>query len=173
MDSLDEQLRRVKQLQADIGLVERRLSQQMREMPACAVAEIPGIGLLAATAVVASMGTDRVEGCPGVCCMDRPGPSPDRNWWTGTAVGHQLARRCLPANVVDARCSSRRDQIQGWADMAMADRLVAAPALQRGCRRGGEQAGADDLGGAGARPSLAPRGVAGRTMTTKKTEQPS
>lgn len=57
MDSLDEQLRRVKQLQADIGLVERRLSQQMREMPACAVAEIPGIGLLAATAVVASMGT--------------------------------------------------------------------------------------------------------------------
>jgi transposase len=58
MDSLDEQLRRVQQLQADIGLVERRLSQQMREIPACrAVAEIPGIGLLTATAVVASMGT--------------------------------------------------------------------------------------------------------------------
>jgi transposase len=58
MDSLDEQLRRVQQLQADIGLIERRLSQQMREIPACkAVAEIPGIGLLTATAVVASMGT--------------------------------------------------------------------------------------------------------------------
>jgi transposase len=57
MDSLDEQLRRVPQLQADIGLVERRLSQQMREIPACkAVAEIPGVGLLTATAVVASIG---------------------------------------------------------------------------------------------------------------------
>ena len=57
MESLDEQLRRVQQLQADIGLIERRLSQQMREIPACkAVAEIPGVGLLTATAVVASMG---------------------------------------------------------------------------------------------------------------------
>ena len=58
MDSLDEQLRRIRQLQADIGSIERRLAQQMRDMPACkAVAEIPGIGLLTATAVVASMGT--------------------------------------------------------------------------------------------------------------------
>jgi transposase len=58
MDSLDEQLRRIRQLQADIGSIERRLAQQMRKMPACkAVAEIPGIGLLTATAVVASMGT--------------------------------------------------------------------------------------------------------------------
>ena len=58
MDSLDEQLRRIHQLQADIGSVERRLAQQMRDMTACkAVAEIPGIGLLTATAVVASMGT--------------------------------------------------------------------------------------------------------------------
>lgn len=57
MDSLDGQLRRVRQLQADIGLIERRLSQQMREIPACkAVAAIPGVGLLTATAVVASMG---------------------------------------------------------------------------------------------------------------------
>lgn len=57
VDSLDEQIRRVRQLQADIGLIKRRLSQQMREIPACkAVAEIPGIGLTA-TALVASMGT--------------------------------------------------------------------------------------------------------------------
>jgi len=58
MESLDEQLRRVHQLQADIGAIERRLAQQMKEIPACkAVAEIPGVGLLTATAVVASMGT--------------------------------------------------------------------------------------------------------------------
>ena len=58
MDSLDEQVRRIHQLQADIGVIERRLSLQMREIPACkALAEIPGVGLLTATAIVASMGT--------------------------------------------------------------------------------------------------------------------
>jgi len=58
MDSLDEQIRRIQQLQADIGNIERRLAQQMRDIPACkAVAQIPGVGLLTATAVVASMGT--------------------------------------------------------------------------------------------------------------------
>lgn len=58
MDSLDEQVRRIHQLQADIDVIERRLSRQMREIPACkAVAEIPGVGLLTATAIVASIGT--------------------------------------------------------------------------------------------------------------------
>lgn len=58
LDSLHEQVRRITQMQADIGAIERRLSQQMRQMPACnAVAEIPGVGLMTATAVVASMGS--------------------------------------------------------------------------------------------------------------------
>ena len=58
MDSLDEQVRRIHQLQADISTIERRLSHQMREIPDCkAIAEIPGVGLLTATAIVASMGT--------------------------------------------------------------------------------------------------------------------
>ncbi|WP_028998198.1 IS110 family transposase [Azohydromonas australica] len=58
IESLNEQLHRVRQLDADIGAVERRLAQHMREMPACkTLAEIPGIGLLTATAIVASMGS--------------------------------------------------------------------------------------------------------------------
>ena len=58
IDSLDEQIRRVNQLEADIGTVERRLSQQLRDSPACkTVAEIPGVGLMTATAIVASMGS--------------------------------------------------------------------------------------------------------------------
>lgn len=58
IDSLDEQVRRIKQLDADIGTIERRLSQQLRESPACkTLAEIPGVGLLTATAIVASMGS--------------------------------------------------------------------------------------------------------------------
>lgn len=58
IDSLDEQVRRINQLEADIGIIERRLAQQLRETPACKrLAEIPGVGLLSATALVASMGS--------------------------------------------------------------------------------------------------------------------
>lgn len=58
VDSLDEQLRRIKGLEADLGAIERRLSQQLRDTPACkTVAQIPGVGLMTATAVVASMGS--------------------------------------------------------------------------------------------------------------------
>ncbi|OVZ64121.1 hypothetical protein CDO46_10955 [Pigmentiphaga sp. NML030171] len=58
IDSLHEQVRRIGQLQADIVAIERRLSQQLRQSSACkAVAEIPGVGLMTATAVVSSMGS--------------------------------------------------------------------------------------------------------------------
>jgi transposase len=58
IESLDEQISRLNQLEADIGAVERRLSQQLRDMPACqTVAEIPGVGLMTATAIVASTGS--------------------------------------------------------------------------------------------------------------------
>jgi transposase len=58
MDSLHEQVRRVQQLKADIGAIERRLSQQLRQSSACqAISEIPGVGLMTATAVVSSMGS--------------------------------------------------------------------------------------------------------------------
>lgn len=58
MDSMHEQVRRISQLQADIGAIERRLAQNLRETPACnTVAEIPGVGLMTATAIVATMGS--------------------------------------------------------------------------------------------------------------------
>ena len=57
-DSLNEQMRRINDLDADIATIERRLSQQLRDTPACkTLAEIPGVGLLTATAIVASMGS--------------------------------------------------------------------------------------------------------------------
>lgn len=56
MDSLHEQVRRIVQLKADIGAIERRLAQHLRESATCkALAEIPGLGLITATAIVASM----------------------------------------------------------------------------------------------------------------------
>ena len=58
LESLQEQVRRISDLDAAIGKIERRLSTQLRETPACkTLAEIPGVGLLTATAVVASMGS--------------------------------------------------------------------------------------------------------------------
>ena len=58
IDCLDEQVRRINQIAADIDAIERKLSQQLRETAACrTLAEIPGVGLLTATAIVASMGT--------------------------------------------------------------------------------------------------------------------
>jgi transposase len=58
MDSLHEQVRRIESLDRDIAAIEQRLSLQLRSTPACqTLAQIPGIGLLTATAVVASMGS--------------------------------------------------------------------------------------------------------------------
>jgi len=55
---LQEQVSRIGSLDADIAAIERRLAQQLRETPACkTLTDIPGIGLLTATAVVASMGS--------------------------------------------------------------------------------------------------------------------
>jgi transposase len=58
VESLREQVRRIDSLDADIARIERRLAHQLRETPACkTLADIPGIGLMTATAVVASMGS--------------------------------------------------------------------------------------------------------------------
>src|SRR4030095_16026171 len=75
IDSLDEQVRRINHLESDIAAVERRLSQQLRDTPACkTVAEIPGVGLMTATAIVASMGSPLAfKGCARVRGLDRPG----------------------------------------------------------------------------------------------------
>ena len=61
IDSLDEQVKRINGLEADIAKIERRLSQQLRQTAACkALSAIPGGGLLTATAIVASMGSPDV-----------------------------------------------------------------------------------------------------------------
>ena len=57
LQTLREQWTRVQALEQDIAAIEARLKQALSETPACqAVAEIPGIGVLTATAAVATMG---------------------------------------------------------------------------------------------------------------------
>jgi transposase len=58
IECMDEQARRVNDLERDIATIERRLSEHMRKSAACkTLAEIPGVGLMMATAVVSTMGT--------------------------------------------------------------------------------------------------------------------
>ena len=58
IECMDEQVRRVNDLERDIATIERRLSEHMRKSAACkTLAEIPGVGLMTATAVVSTMGT--------------------------------------------------------------------------------------------------------------------
>ena len=57
VDSLREQWARVLRADEEIAVIERRLRITLRDTPSCqAVAEIPGVGLLTATAAVASIG---------------------------------------------------------------------------------------------------------------------
>jgi transposase len=56
-DSLREQVERIKALGEDICAIEKRLSLQLKQDPAMQrIAEIPGVGLLTATAAIATMG---------------------------------------------------------------------------------------------------------------------
>lgn len=60
IDSLREQWARVQRLDAEIATIERRLASILKETPQCqSVAAIPGVGLLTATAAVASIGDAR------------------------------------------------------------------------------------------------------------------
>lgn len=56
-DSLREQVQRIKQLAADIKAIEVRLAQRLRtDEDMKRIAQIPGVGLLTATAAIATMG---------------------------------------------------------------------------------------------------------------------
>lgn len=58
VDSLVDQRKRINVLQADLVAVEKRLAKHLRESHACqAIAAVPGVGVLTATAVVATMGS--------------------------------------------------------------------------------------------------------------------
>lgn len=60
LDSLREQVKRVKDMAKDIKAIEARLAQRLRENEDMKrVAQIPGVGLLTATAAIATMGEAR------------------------------------------------------------------------------------------------------------------
>ena len=57
VDSLREQISRIKALSQDMAGIEKRLALQLKvDQDMCRVAQIPGVGLLTATAAIATMG---------------------------------------------------------------------------------------------------------------------
>lgn len=57
VDSLREQVNRIKALETDMGTIETRLKLQLKQDPQMQrIAKIPGVGLLTATAAIATMG---------------------------------------------------------------------------------------------------------------------
>ena len=110
VESLREQLGRVNDLERDIATIERRLSQQLRTTPACqTVAETPGLGLMTATAIVASMGSptafrDAREFAAWIGLV----PRANRHWRASSAAWHQPAGRRVPAHAAHARSSVDR-----------------------------------------------------------------
>ena len=149
VETLRGQWARVARLDEEIGDIERRLKLWHRDNAASRrIAEIPGVGVLSATAAVATMGD------PGAFKSGREfaawlGLVP-RHSGTGGWVrmlGIQQARRYLSAHPADPRCPLGVHQQQGAARMGVAPGRAAAG--ERGHCRAREQDGTHDLGLAG------------------------
>ncbi len=84
-ESLREQVRRIKALGEDIAAIEKRLALQLRQDEAMRrIAEIPGVGVLTATAAIATMGDAHAFGSAREFCAWL-GLVP-RQWGTGGKV---------------------------------------------------------------------------------------
>ncbi len=84
-DSLREQVQRIKALAKDIAAIDKRLALQLREDDAMRrIAAIPGVGVLTATAAIATMGDPRAFGSAREFCAWL-GLVP-RQWGTGGRV---------------------------------------------------------------------------------------
>ncbi|WP_297745187.1 IS110 family transposase [Nitrosomonas sp.] len=56
-EAVKEQLKRLNEIESDVQIIERRIKDWQKQQAACRkIAEIPGVGMLTATALVATMG---------------------------------------------------------------------------------------------------------------------
>ncbi len=94
VETLAEQWARVAQLDKESGEIERRIKLWHRSNAASQrIAEIPGVGVLTATAVVVAMGDPAgPQVRPRVCRLARPGAPAHRHWGTGPHARHFQAR---------------------------------------------------------------------------------
>ena len=103
LDSLRDQWTRLIQPDDEIRKSNCVLKQYLGESSDCQkIAEIPGIGLLTATAAVVSLGCDNLPFWSPVRGLVGTGSSTNGHWWQSSATGAEQARRHLSANAVDA-----------------------------------------------------------------------
>jgi transposase len=146
------------------------LAQQLRETPACkTLADIPGIGLMTATAVVASMGSpaafhDGREFAASIGLAPRQTGTGGRVRQLGISKRGDAYLRTLLTH--GAR---RHRSLKSRNVMAMAGRIAQAQAVQRRRRCGGKQTCSDHLGDSCQRPGLARIGVASRLKNQDRT----
>ena len=143
---LQDQLKRIDALQAEIDQLEQRIAAWQKQDAACSA--------ISASAWHRQAHRDRTGGHDGrcrdiqvrtrVCCVPGIGTSPERNGRQGSLGLHIEARRSVPAHVADSRRAIGAVEHQG-AD-AVADRDSGQTTCQRrGCGRS-QQDGANGLG---------------------------
>ena len=94
IETIRGQLKRVEALDQDIAEIEKKLAIWKKEDRAVRrLMAIPGVGLLSATAAVATIGDAKTFSLgPGVCRFPGAGAPPERHRRAGEAAGDQQAR---------------------------------------------------------------------------------
>ena len=146
VETLREQWARVTQLDAEVGVIERRLEVWHRHNPASRrIAAISGVGVLSATAAVAAMGDPAAfrSGREFAAWLG-PGTATHRNRRAGAHARDLQARGYLPPHPVDPWRPVGAHQREGADGLATpAGQEASAQCRRRGAR---EQDSAHDLG---------------------------
>lgn len=153
LSCLQEQVGRIDGLQQDIDRLEARIAAWQKQDQACrAIADVPGIGRLTATALVATIG-DAAMFKSGREFAAFLGLVPRQSGTGEGSTGLNLeARRSVFANAVDSRGAVRHVSHEG-AD-ALAKGNTSEATSQRRCCRTRKQDGSHGLGDSGARSGL-------------------
>ena len=149
VETLREQWVRVTDLDGEIDRIERRLAVWHRQnLASRRIAAIPGVGVLSATAAVATMGDPAAfRSGRGIRGLAGSRTSTHGHGWTGTHARDLEAWGHLSSNAADPRRTFRAGTRE--AALGVAAPARQAPPIERRRHRAGEQDGAHDLGRAG------------------------
>jgi transposase len=119
-DSLNEQVVRIKALSQDMLMVEKRLALQLKaDTQMQRIAQIPGVGLLTATAAIATMGeASAFKSGREFCPFAGAGAQANGQRRQGQIRGHLQARRYLLAHFAHPRRPKRVVSRQGARTLA-------------------------------------------------------
>jgi transposase len=145
VDSLREQAQRIKQLAIDIKAIEVRLAEVLRiDVDMKRVAAIPGVGLLSATAAIATMGEAKAFKSGREFCAWLGLVPKQRGTGGRVNLGDLQTGRHLPADFAYSRCACGTETCERARPMAG---TASSQEANERCDRGtGGQDGANDLG---------------------------